>query len=140
MTGAGQRGGRRGDPGGYEDRSAESGDRHARRRERDGRRARAGDDPVTVADAIGAVVRRLGMERPDVVATIFARWDELVGPAMAAHVRPQRVDGQTLVVVADHPAWATQTRHLAPDVLARIAERCGPATVPTRVDVRVRRG
>jgi predicted nucleic acid-binding Zn ribbon protein len=49
------------------------------------------------------------------------------------------VDGVTLVVSADHPAWATQLRHLAPDILARLTEVCGAQNALERLDVRVRR-
>ena len=38
--------------------------------------------------------------------------------------------GSTLVVSADHPAWATQMRHLAPDILARLREVCGAPARP----------
>ncbi len=108
-----------------------------RRGERRGR-ATAGEDPVPLADALGAVAGRLGFAAPDVVATVFARWEDLVGPAVAAHARPARVDGDMLVVVVDHPAWATQLRHLAPDILRRVAESCAPQQPPTRLEVRVR--
>jgi predicted nucleic acid-binding Zn ribbon protein len=49
-----------------------------------------------------------------------------------------RVDGVTLVVSADHPAWATQLRHLAPDILARLSEVCGTQNSLQRLDVKVR--
>ncbi|MGH9121027.1 MAG: DciA family protein [Acidimicrobiales bacterium] len=49
-----------------------------------------------------------------------------------------RVDGVTLVVSADHSAWATQMRHLAPDILARIRDVCGAQHAVERLDVRVR--
>jgi len=74
-----------------------------------------------------------------VVGAVFSRWNDIVGPAVAAHVRPVRVDGVTLVVSADHPAWATQMRHLAPDILARLTEVCGAQHALERLEVRVRR-
>jgi predicted nucleic acid-binding Zn ribbon protein len=74
------------------------------------------------------------------VATVFARWDEAVGESVAAHVRPDRLQGDTLVVIADHPAWATQLRHLAPVVLAQLAEACGGNSGVNALEVRVRRG
>jgi predicted nucleic acid-binding Zn ribbon protein len=94
---------------------------------------------VRVGDALGEVASRMGAGRADVVGAVFGRWDEIVGPAVAAHVRPVRVDGVTLVVSADHPAWATQMRHLAPDILARLTEVCGAGNALERLDVRVRR-
>lgn len=106
-------------------------------------RARPGrshrEQPVAVSESLGLVAERLGLGRPDVVGVVFAHWEEVVGAAMAAHVRPVRIESGTLLVVADHPAWATQTRQLGPDIVARIAERCGGGDGPSRVEVRVRR-
>lgn len=102
------------------------------------RRQHDGGDPVRLSESLGAVSERMGVGRSDVVGVVFGRWEELVGPAMAAHVRPLRLHGSALVVVADHPAWATQVRHLAPDVLARLAEACAPAAGPETLEVRVR--
>jgi predicted nucleic acid-binding Zn ribbon protein len=41
---------------------------------------------------------------------VFARWEELVGAELAAHSQPMRLQDSTLVVGADHPAWATRAR------------------------------
>lgn len=103
------------------------------------RRGRSGEGVVRIGDALGEVASHLGAGRADVVGAVFGRWDEIVGPAVAAHVRPVRVDGVTLVVSADHPAWATQLRHLAPDILARLRDVCGAHNALERLDVRVRR-
>jgi len=88
---------------------------------------------------LGEVASHLGAGRAEVVGSVFGRWDDIVGPSVSAHVRPVRVEGVTLVLSADHPAWATQIRHLAPDILARLAEVCGPQNAPERIDVRVQR-
>ncbi len=69
---------------------------------------------------------------------MFARWEEIVGPAMAEHVQPLRLDAESLVVTVDHPAWATQVRHLSEALLDRIAEQTGVSR-PARLDVRIRR-
>jgi predicted nucleic acid-binding Zn ribbon protein len=103
------------------------------------RRGRRSDGPVPLAESLGALSDRLGVGQVDVVTVVFSRWEELVGPAVASHVQPQRIDGATLVVIADHPAWATQLRHLAPEILARVAEVCAPAPGPERLEIRVRR-
>jgi len=89
-------------------------------------------------EALGALSDRLGMGSADVVGTVFARWEELVGPAVAAHVRPVRIDGDTLVVAADHPGWAVQIRHLSGQVLDRLREATHSVRSPRRLEVRVR--
>ncbi len=114
------------------------GDAPRRPPRRDGR-GRSNVGPVRVGDALGEVASHLGAGRADVVGAVFGRWDEIVGPAVAAHVSPVRVDGVTLIVSADHPAWATQIRHLAPDILTRLTEVCGVEKALERLEVRVRR-
>ena len=93
---------------------------------------------MRLSDALGSVASHLGAGRPEIVRLVFGRWEDIVGPAVAAHVRPVRVDGTTLVVSADHPAWATQLRHLAPEILTRLAAECGDCEAPERLQIRVR--
>jgi len=94
--------------------------------------------PVPMSDALDAVAGRLGLGRPDLIAVVFGRWAELVGEAVAAHVTPLRLVSGTLVVSADHPAWATQIRHLAPEILERVASEFGRDGAPVRLEIRVR--
>lgn len=95
------------------------------------------DGPVPLAEALGAVAERLGVGRADAVGTVFARWPEVVGPALAEHVRPVRMDGETLSLAADHQAWAVEVKRLAPQLLDRLAALCGEGA-PDRLQVRVR--
>ena len=44
-----------------------------------------------------------------------------MGPAVAAHVRPVRLDQGVLTVEADEPAWATQVKFLSGDIVERLA-------------------
>ncbi len=68
---------------------------------------------------------------------VFTRWDELVGEELGAHLRPLRVDGQVLVVAADHPAWATRARLETGRILAQV-QALGQTAVE-RLDVVVER-
>jgi predicted nucleic acid-binding Zn ribbon protein len=54
------------------------------------------------------------------LAVLFCRWEQLVGPEIAAHVRPQSVRAGVLTLAADEPAWAAQLRYMVEDLLARI--------------------
>jgi predicted nucleic acid-binding Zn ribbon protein len=105
---------------------------------RRGRRGRNTDGPVPLAEVLGVLSERMGVAGPDVLGAVFGRWEDLVGPTMASHVRPLRLRDGTLVVSADHPAWATQVRHLAADILAKVAAACPPGAAPDRLEVRVR--
>jgi predicted nucleic acid-binding Zn ribbon protein len=94
--------------------------------------------PRPIEASLEAVSKRLGMEDSRGLGRLFAHWGEIVGPGMAAHVQPIRLDRESLVVTVDHPAWATQVRHLGEELLDRVVERAGVAR-PGRVEVRVRR-
>ncbi len=97
-------------------------------------------DLTSLSAALDGVVRELG--GPAVTSAslsgVFGRWREVVGDAIADHADPIAIDGGRLVVAVDQPGWATQLRFLEQDLLARIAERVGPAAV-TSIEVRVRR-
>lgn len=91
--------------------------------------------------ALDRVVRSLrsGTSRAE-VGGVFGRWDDAVGPALASHVRPIRLDRGTLLVEVDDPAWATHVRFLTDDLRERLRTVAG--VVVTDVEVRVgnRRG
>ena len=108
------------------------------------------DEPIRIGASLHDVVNAL---RPDgtpggVTATggdasasalggVFGRWEEAVGDALAAHVQPVKLDGSTLVVQVDDPAWATQLKFLEATLKQRLAEIAG-ATID-RIEVRVAR-
>ena len=102
------------------------------------------DEPIRLGDSLHDVVRELRPEQPGKTAPmapaaaiggVFGRWEAAVGPAVAAHVQPVKLDGTTLVVQVDDPAWATQLRFLEADLRTRLADVAG-ATVE-RIEVRV---
>ena len=95
------------------------------------------DAPEPLSGALDRLSRRLGGPSSAALRTIFGRWEEMVGPSVAAHVRPVALRGTTLVVAADAPAWATQMAWLGPDLAKRLNDDLG-ASVVTSVETRVR--
>ena len=79
-----------------------------------GRDALAGQVPAAWAH---------GRSRPRGPGLVFGRWDEVVGPAVAAHVRPVRVDGVTLLVGGGSPRLGHADRGLAPDIAPHLRDR-----------------
>jgi predicted nucleic acid-binding Zn ribbon protein len=71
------------------------------------------------------------------MAVVFTRWAEVAGPDLADHVRPLRINGSTLLVAADHPAWASRTRMETVQMLER-AKALGE-TLIQRIEVVVQR-
>lgn len=60
----------------------------------------------------------------------MGRWEQIVGPDIAARCRPERLDGDgTLHLVAESTAWATQLRLLARTITARLDAEVGAGVV-----------
>jgi predicted nucleic acid-binding Zn ribbon protein len=89
-----------------------------------------------VADFLDDVTRSFGAPRAGLLAAVFAHWGDLVGPEIAAHTQPRSLRGGVLVVSADQPAWATQLRYLAADLLTRIKAEI-PAEEIAEIHIRV---
>ena len=93
------------------------------------------EDPQPLSTALDGLLADQGWQMAAAVGSVFGRWDQLVGPDVAAHTRPERFSDGELVVIADSAAWATQVRLLTSAVLRRLNEELGHGTV-TRVVVR----
>jgi predicted nucleic acid-binding Zn ribbon protein len=92
---------------------------------------------VGVAESLAELSRQLGTAAPDALSAVFSRWAETVGEDVAAHTRPERIDGEALVVSVDSPAWASHLRTLAPRVISQLRDATGSDGV-SRIVVRVK--
>ena len=96
------------------------------------------NDPRPVSESLDRLTRRMGTPAAAVMSTVFSRWEEIVGPDLAAHARPESLRSGVLVLVAEDPAWAVQLRFMESDIRARIVAASGTSDV-SEVRVRVRR-
>ncbi len=109
-----------------------------RRRRTDGstpRRRKSREDPTTVADALGALVRQQGWDDRLSAQRVFTDWASIVGPEVARHSTVDGYEDAVLHVTTDSTAWATQLRLLAPRLVARLNEELGDGAV-LRIEVR----
>jgi len=86
-------------------------------------------DPKPFGAAVRELLRDRGWDDTMSVATVMGQWEALVGPDVAAHCRPERLDEGTLVLVAESTAWATQLRLLSRSIVERLAREVGPNLV-----------
>src|ERR1700722_1754113 len=90
------------------------------------------DATGTVAQSLAELARQLGTASPDTLSAVFSRWSEVVGESVAAHSRPEKLDGEALLVSVDPPAWASHLRSLAPRVRDHRPTASGSRAVPRR--------
>ena len=86
-------------------------------------------DPSRLGDAVKDLVSERDWTRTLNAAGILPRWAEIVGPEVAAHCKPERLEGGVLSCVAESTARATQLRLLNRQILGRIAAEVGPDVV-----------
>lgn len=100
------------------------------------------EEPVSIAASLDGVIKSLRGPSRSAVGGLFGRWAEAVGPQVAEHVRPVKLDGDVLTVEVDDPAWATQLKFLTPTIRARLAEVAGVRVerIQVKVDPRAARG
>jgi predicted nucleic acid-binding Zn ribbon protein len=91
-------------------------------------------DPQLLGAQLDRLVADQGWELELRVRGVFARWPELVGPAVGAHTTPETFAEGKLVVRTDSTAWATQLSLLAPELVRRLNQELGDGTV-TVIDV-----
>lgn len=91
-------------------------------------------DPQLLDSTVDRLVADRGWELDLRVQGVFARWDQIVGPDVAGHSRPESFADGRLVVRTESTAWATQLKLLAATVVRRLNEELGDGTV-TALDV-----
>ncbi|MEY4360724.1 MAG: hypothetical protein RL391_30 [Actinomycetota bacterium] len=95
------------------------------------------EEPQPLNSALDRLLRSLKGGDRQTTVTVFSRWTDLVGESVAAHVKPLKLDGGTLIVEVDDPTWATQMKFLEADLLGRLKESGGMSV--ERIEIRVRR-
>ena len=93
------------------------------------------EDPQPLGVAIEGLLDDQGWRTPAAVGSVFGRWEQIVGEALAAHTRPGGFTDGELLVIADSTAWATQVRLLRAQLIRRLNSELGDGTV-TGVKVR----
>ena len=93
------------------------------------------EDPQPLGAAIEGLLDDQGWRTAAAVGSVFGRWEQIVGGALAAHTRPGGFTDGELLVIADSTAWATQVRLLRAQLIRRLNAELGDGTV---TGVRVR--
>jgi predicted nucleic acid-binding Zn ribbon protein len=88
-----------------------------------------GRDPTPLGGALDELITTRQWSRTLDAAGLEPRWPQIVGVEVAAHCRPEKLEGGALTCIAESTAWATQIRLMQQQVLGRIAAEVGPGVV-----------
>lgn len=86
-------------------------------------------DPQPLQAILGRLTNSLGWSRTLNVATIAARWPQIVGTAVAQHCTVETFNDNVLVVRASSTAWANQMKLLLPTLERNIRQTLGTNAV-----------
>lgn len=82
--------------------------------------------PLPLRASFGQFLTSIGVDASArVVEGVFEQWEKVVGAQVAAHAWPVSLKHGRLVVLVDHPAWASQLRYLGPVLLERFHQFVG---------------
>ncbi|MFC4334162.1 DciA family protein [Salininema proteolyticum] len=86
-------------------------------------------DPQTLASVLDRLSRQRGWRKQVADHTVFGRWESIVGPDIANHCRPEKLEDGRLTVVAESSAWATQLRLMSRQLYISIVRAVGSKVV-----------
>ncbi len=109
--------------------------RHRRRPAQPGGPRTSRDEPITVGDALGELIREQGWGAQLDAQKVFSDWEGLVGTDIAQHSEVVGFAESVVHVRTTSTAWAKELRLLAPRIVARLNEAMGDGSV-LRIDVR----
>ncbi|MED5261188.1 MAG: DUF721 domain-containing protein [Myxococcota bacterium] len=93
-------------------------------------------EPTAMGSLLGKVLEDLGMEAASRAHEVNQRWEEAVGPEVAAHCQPVGVRNGVLEARVDSSVWAQQLQLRTPEILEALRGVLGKEA-PTALRFRV---
>lgn len=86
-------------------------------------------DPQAFGSLVGSIAKSRGWSPHVAEGTILGQWAKVVGEDIASHAEPTGLKDGMLSITAESTAWATQLRHMQPQILAKISAAVGHGVV-----------
>lgn len=86
-------------------------------------------EPSSIGGLLAKLAANLGVEHPIESARLFSTWATIVGPEVAAKCLPTGLKDGVLKVRTSSPAWASEFRYLAPEIIKRVNAELGKQVV-----------
>ncbi len=99
-------------------------------------KTRRRSEPAELSTLVPLVLSELGLEESLRVVRIAERWEEAVGPEIAAHCVPSALAGEVLETEVDSSVWCQQLQLQRPEILAALRRTFG-AEAPKDLRFRV---
>lgn len=93
------------------------------------------EDPTTLGNVLGDMVRDRGWDERLAAQRVFTDWGQLVGTEVAQHSTVEGYEDGIVRVRTSSTAWAKQLQMLAPTLVAKLNEQLGHGAV-IRVEIR----
>ncbi|MCJ7826760.1 MAG: DciA family protein [Demequinaceae bacterium] len=90
-----------------------------------------GREPVSVGGEVSRVIERMGWTEQIEMASVGARWGEIVGDEIAQHCAVVAFEGGVLTLRASSTAWAEQLLVVSGNIRQRVNEEIGRPVVTT---------
>lgn len=88
-----------------------------------------GRDPSLLGPVVDRLIAHRGWTAPVAVGSVVSRWDQLVGPQVAEHCRPEKFEDGVVDVVCDTTAWATNLKLMQPQLMDVFTRELGRGIV-----------
>lgn len=95
-----------------------------------------GKAPKPLSDVLARVLRGMKVSDESKALGLFSHWPDIVGPAVAEHVSPKRLEKRVLTVEVDDAAWATQLKFLESQLLSTLKDHIGDEVDSLNIKVR----
>lgn len=83
-----------------------------------------------IRDPLRSVMKQLGLHIDATLKDLIDHWPEVVGPQIAAHSRPGKLDQKELIVYVSHPMWMQELQRFHfKAIQEKIRARAGAHTV-----------
>lgn len=82
-------------------------------------------DPEPLSGLVPQVLEELGIVGSARVVRVAERWEEAVGPEIAAHCQPSLFKADVLEAIVDSSVWAQQLKLRTPEILAALRRVLG---------------
>lgn len=86
-------------------------------------------DPNLLGGVVGGLIKTRGWSSPVAVGSVIARWEQLVGTAIAQHCKPEKFENGVVEVLCDSTAWATNLKLMQPQLMDVFNAELGPGIV-----------